>query len=75
MKDGGLQGPKRPPHAKVAAHIMTVSFVQSHNWHILVAKPVTEIGRVSQTHDRMPIAIRRHVVDQIDQSILQPADS
>ena len=52
---------------------MPLIFVEGNNRYVLVMQTLPEVGIVRETHNRMAIPCRRHVVNQMHQPIFQTA--
>jgi hypothetical protein len=42
--------------------------------HVIALDPVTELCRLGQTDDGMPVSICRQLIDKVDHAILQTSD-
>ena len=56
------------------SRIMAAGLFELNDRDRLVVNPVLEIGRLSQTDDRVTVAIPRHMVDQINKPIFHATD-
>ena len=74
MHDPRTEASQDPPDTRIQAEVMPFAFLQSDHRHVVPSEAIPEVGEIRQAHDGMPIPLGRHVVDQIDQSILQAPD-
>src|SRR5262249_44968526 len=65
---------QRPPHSKMNSRITAVGLFELNDRDRLVVNPVLEVGSLSQTDDRVTVAIPWHMVDQIDKPVLHTTD-
>jgi hypothetical protein len=69
VNNGGVQLPEQFEKFGVEPNTVPWGFVERIQGHIRAANAMTKICNVSQGQHSMPIAVRRHVVNQIDQTI------
>ena len=68
-----LQFTQQPYQGRVTTGAMAWRLVQCVEANIVTADAMAEIGHIPQGQHRMPIGLRRHVIDQIGNAILQSA--
>jgi hypothetical protein len=57
----------------VDAEILTGSLIELNDGNVVGLNPSLEFSGVGQTNNRMVVTLSRHVVNKIDQAILQAA--
>ena len=71
----GTQLTQQLPQTPVRARILARALAQRMDLHVGTPDPPAEIRRLGEAYDGMPIARGRQMVDEIDQPVLQAADS
>ena len=70
MQEIRLQLSKQLPEPEIYCRVLTLSFVQCKDWNIQL-NPLAEIRIFRHADYCMSIPVRRHVVYQVNQAILQ----
>ena len=68
----GFQPSDDPPETVIARPVLSCTLPQFDNFHV-ADESRAEISRSVDAEDRMPVPVRRHVVDQIDKAVFQSA--
>ena len=74
MHDGGAQLAKELEQLRVYPQCMTRRFLEGDELDVITDNAFAKIGDLGEGDDDVPIRIVRHVVDQIDDSVFQPAN-
>ena len=61
------------PQSGISSPCLAFGFVQSNHLDIRPLDTFAEVGEIGHANDAMTPVLRRHPVDQIDHSVLQPA--
>jgi hypothetical protein len=76
MHDHRAQLLEHAQELRVIAHQVTGPLAQGHVVHVGTINAFREITRnIGQRYDGMPPAVTRQVIDQVDDPVLEPADS
>ena len=76
MHDHGAQRLEHAEELRIIAHQMTGPLAQDDIVHVGTRDPFRELRRnFGQRYDGMPPALTRQVIDQVDDPVLEPADS
>lgn len=68
-----LQRAQRLEHAQVVAEVLALALVQADDFDAARLQLRFEVRIVLQADDRVPVAVGRHVLDQVDKAIFKAA--
>jgi hypothetical protein len=62
---------KKPPKPAIDAEVLPGALVEVDDIHIFSYKAATELGVAREADNGMAIMLDRHMINQVDQAILQ----
>jgi hypothetical protein len=71
LHDGRAQLPQQAPQLRVQLHALAWWLVQGDAIDVSTLQAQAEVGDLGQRDHHMPVGIGRHVVDQVDDAVLQ----
>ena len=73
MHDRGPERPEQPVQLRIEPEALPRRLVQREALDVVALQALAEIGDLGQRDDRVPVVLRRHVVDQVHHAVLETA--